>query len=174
MTDSTQLSESKVSKATDNSKMNLINDYQNSNLPKSFIQYLLDKGMNIAHVINDLQLLRLLNDRFGIEFIGSRMKCIEFSNADEEIQPVILDIEIPNTLDQFKMIIACAGIYKLPINYKSDEKKVIEMYAELNTSISIAETLLSGADNAENFNKINAALTSLNKLKATYDIIINK
>lgn len=169
MTDSTQLSEAKVSKATEN--YNPIDSYENPLANKNFIQYLIDRGMEVSMINNDMFIMRLANQYNGIEFNGSRIKCIEFQ--DDELK-LIFDFESPNTLDQFKMILACAGIIKLPRNYQSDEDRLNKVRLLLNAKIDVARTLMQGADNAEFFNTANAVHVQLTDIKRSFEEILSK
>lgn len=172
MTDNvTQLSETKVSKATDISKTSALDLYENPLANKAFIQYLIDRGMEVSMINNDLFIMRLANKYNGIEFNGSRIKCVEFQ---EDNLKEVFDFESPNTLDQFKMILACAGIIQLSKNYQSDEDRLNKVRLLIKAKIDVARTLMQGADNSEFFNTANAVHIQLTDIKRSIEEILTK
>lgn len=135
------------------------------NFSVSFIDYLLEHNFKITKCSNEEQVFILIRDYITIKFQNAVVFFLENTLHEEELPKERLFCYVPNTLDQWTVLLACLEYIKLPINYQSDEEKLNRIEAHLDMNISVHETLLTGADNADNFNMINAALSQLKRAK---------
>lgn len=152
-------SEANVSTTSDISKPEPIN------FPVSFIEFLLNNNFILTKSSNEEQVFILIRDYITIKFQNSVVFFFENTMQEEEFPKERLFCYVPNTLDQWQMLLACLEYIKLPRNYQSDEEKLNKIEAHIDSNISVHETLLAGADNADNFNMINASLTQLTRAK---------
>lgn len=157
----------KVSTASDIS--NKVEEIVNPHLNKSFIHYLLSIGFSIDAILNDKQEVLISSEYFGIIINNNQFKVVEYVNSETQLIRVVIEkLLLPNSLDQFKMILACAQVIRLPRDYRTDEQKLQAIEYLVTTKMEVCYSLMAGADNVEYFNIANASYKHLKEIKQEF------
>lgn len=163
MENSTITDKAKVGMNTDTSKQA---EKINPNVPKAFIDFLLSIGMQIEDWSDETtQTLAIGNHWYCVVFEERKFRGVEYMDEPNDFRADLFNFHLPNTLDQFVMILACAGIYKLPLSYRNDQDVINGINQYVAMKIEVAESMLQGSDNAPHFNEIKRGLYQLTDVR---------